>query len=225
MSSVSAYSDLIWPEPTANRPYILMNMVSTIDGKILTGERDEPVMDLGTKNDHATLRFIESNVDAVMIGAGSLRATPKIWYPKGLKRFVVTASGKISTQNRFFSDDPDLAWIVTNEFSTIEDRTAQTLKSPGKELDWEWILNELRVNLGVKSLLIEGGSILNSALFHAGVIDEIFLTIAPKIRLGEDVPTMADGLSFSRDQIQNFALVSHNSIGDELFLRYRKRNT
>jgi len=222
MKGISAYQELEWPNSPDARPYIVLNMVSTIDGKILTGERDEPVMDLGGANDHATMRFIESHVDGVMIGAGSLRATPKIWYPAGLKRFVVSNSGKVPTDNRFFSDDPATAWIVTPENSNHSQSGTQVLTSPGNSLDWKLILETIRNVHGVKTLLVEGGSILNSSLFQLGVIDEIFLTISPKIRLGEHVPTIADGDSLTRENIQNFTLLSHIAIENELFLRYRK---
>ncbi len=222
MKGKSAYEFLTWPEPPTARPYIVMNMISTIDGKITTGGRDEPVKDLGSENDYATMRFIEKNVDAVMIGAGSLRATPKIWYRSGLLKYVVSASGNVPTDNRFFTDEPNLSWVVLPSSSAISDSKVQCLVSPGNELDWHSVLSQIRTTHGVKTLLLEGGSILNSALFHAGVVDEIFLTIAPKIRLGESTPTIADGVPFNKDQIQNYSILSHNLIENELFLRYKR---
>ena len=50
------YQDLKYPEPPNDRPYVVINMVTTIDGKIITGERGEPVHDLGSATDHAMMR-------------------------------------------------------------------------------------------------------------------------------------------------------------------------
>jgi riboflavin biosynthesis pyrimidine reductase len=53
-------------------------------------------------------------------------------------------------------------------------------------------------------------------------VDELFLTIAPKVRLGRDVPTYAGGEALPREAIQRFSLVEHQAVGDEIFLRYRR---
>ncbi|MCH7945030.1 MAG: DsbA family protein, partial [Armatimonadetes bacterium] len=97
------------------RPYVVMNMVATIDGKILSGRRDENVMDLGSELDHATMRQIESAVDAVMVGAGSLRATGGMRYPERLLRVVVSGSGNVPTRRRFFSEAKGRAFVATTE--------------------------------------------------------------------------------------------------------------
>jgi riboflavin biosynthesis pyrimidine reductase len=77
-------------------------------------------------------------------------------------------------------------------------------------------------DIGIKKLNVLGGSVVNSQLIRAEVIDEIFLTIAPKIKLGEDVPTIADGEPLLRSEVKHFNLIEHHRIGSELFLRYRR---
>jgi riboflavin biosynthesis pyrimidine reductase len=74
----------------------------------------------------------------------------------------------------------------------------------------------------VKRLLFEGGGELNDALFRAGLVDELHLTVCPKIFGGRDAPTIADGAG--RAFLSNstgFALKSCRRIGNELFLVYR----
>lgn len=218
--SAPVYSDLSGREPWADRPWVSVNMVTTLDGKILSGERDENVMDLGSATDHATMRAIEAAHDAVMIGAGSLRATVGLWYPSTLKRFVVSGSGKLDFESRFFTDAPESAWVVTGSDTHLEDEV-QTLRS-GPPIVWQEVLREM-AGLGIRTLLVEGGSELNASLFHADLIDEVFWTIAPKVKLGRDVPTFADGEPLPREKLLTFELVSHIPVGDELFLRYLRR--
>lgn len=212
---MSAYRELEWPAAPGDRPYVFINMVSTIDGKTLTGERDEPVMDLGSPLDHATMRYLESQADAVLIGSGSLRATPGIWYERTLKRIVLTKSGDLPWHSRFFTDAPELAFVAGGDRPLPDG--VRRLPS-----DLPSLLNELR-GLGVERLLVEGGSEINAFFLGADLVDELFLTLAPKIKLGRDVPTIADGEHLARDQVQRWKLVSHQAIEDELFLRYRRQ--
>lgn len=221
MSMTGVYPDLHFPEPAADRPYIFVNMVATIDGKILTGERDEPVMDLGSKLDHATMRQIEAAADAVIIGAGSLRATPGLWYESRLLRIVATRGGEVfhkpdGTLRRFFADSPERAFVASDKPLDLPEGVRQL---PG---ELSAAVRVLRQEHGVKRLLCEGGSELNAQLLRLNLIDELFLTIAPKIKLGADVPTIADGHPLTRGEVQQWKLVSVNPVGDEIFLRYRR---
>ena len=217
------YEELELPEPPEDRPYVFINMVSTIDGKILTGDRDEPVFDLGSKTDHATMRQIQARADGILIGAGTLRSTPKLWYPDGKYRFVASRSGKIDPFVRFFSDDPSRAFVATS-ISAAESvpEDAQAICVGQSELDFEELLGIMRNEMDIRYLLVEGGSHLNSDLFRLNLVDEIFLTFAPKIKLGEDVPTIADGIPLARADVQNYELMSVKPVDSELFLRYRR---
>jgi riboflavin biosynthesis pyrimidine reductase len=211
----SAYPDLVIPESTGKRPYLAINMIATLDGKILSGERDEHVMDLGSKFDHATMRTIEAAFDAVIIGAGSLRATPGLWYAPDLRRYVVTRTGNVDYSSRFFADVPEKAVVVTPEAGRVSWPQTIVLTS------WIETLEQIR-NEGVRRLLCEGGSNLNAQLFAEDLVDELFLTIAPKIKLGRDVPTLADGNPLPRSHLLSFDLVSCQPVDNEIFLRYRR---
>ncbi len=216
----SVYDRLDFPPAPADRPYTFVNMVTTIDGKILTGPRDEHVMDLGSPIDHATMRMIEGCADAVMIGAGSLKATPGLWYPAELKRFVVTGSGAVPTAGRFFTDAPDLAWVVTREGR--EPDGVQTITTGPDAIDVVEVARRLRQDHGVERLLLEGGSELNASWVAADLVDELFWTIAPKVKLGRDVPTYADGEPLPGRTTLPFHLLSIHKAGEEVYLRYRR---
>jgi len=207
------YAALQFPPASKTRPYTYINMVATIDGKIILGGRDEPVVDLGSQNDHQLMKRIEAASDAVLLGAQTLRAAKKSWNPACRKRIVLTHSGKLPFDSCFFTEDA----IVASKDPVATPDGVQALIAP----DLAHLLSELR-NQGVEKLLVLGGSTLNAELFEQGMIDEIFLTIAPKIKLGEDVPTIADGNALPRESIQNYSIVEQHQIGEELFLRYRR---
>lgn len=207
-------------DPLPDRPYTVINMVSTFDGKILTGERDEPVMDLGSKTDHAAMRALEEAVDGILIGAGSLRATPGLWYPGDAYRFVVTTDPHLPTTGRFFTDKPEKAIVVGPDGLSIASVTVWYCGSPRADLTE--FARRARTTLGIKTLLVEGGSELNADMLRRGLVDEVFLTLTPKLKLGQNVPTIAGGEPFSRAEVETWNLVSVTRVQDELFLRYRK---
>lgn len=218
------YGSLAYPEAPPDRPYIVINMVTTIDGKIITGKRGEPVQDLGSETDHLMMRRIQASVDAVLIGAANQRSTTKIWYPTDKMRIVVTRSGNVLTPSRFFDDAPNLAIVLCAESSKLPKLPdgVQVLRFGKESVDWKTALKHLRTDLGVRNLLVEGGSDVNAQLLEQDLVDELFLTLAPKIKLGAETPTYADGQPLNRRSIQDYRILEHHVWGDEIFLRYRR---
>jgi riboflavin biosynthesis pyrimidine reductase len=199
-------------------------MVATIDGKIITGERGEPVQDLGSETDHLMMRRIQSSVDAVLIGAENQRSSPKIWYPTELIRIVVTRSGNVLYPSRFFDDAPQKA-IVLCPRNTILPKLPEEVKvlEIGEDsVEWMRAMGHLTGVKGINSLLVEGGSEVNAQLLKLNLADELFLTLAPKVKLGANTPTYADGDPLPRKGVQNYRLIESHVWNDEVFLRYRR---
>ncbi len=197
-------------------------MVSTIDGKILSGERNEGVMDLGSSTDHQAMRDLESHADAVLIGGATLRATKGIWYPNRLLKIVMTNSGNLPLNSRFFTDDPSRAVVIAPLESTFELPSGIHRINLVQENPLQRMLADLRRDFGVERLLIEGGSETNASFFHEDLIDEIFLTVAASIKLGREVPTIAGGRPLPRGALLKFKLIQNQAVGDEVFLRYQR---
>ena len=199
------YQSLTFPPAPVTRPYVFINMATTIDGKILTGERDESVHDLGSAIDHELMRRIERHAKAVLVGAQTLRATPAKWNPQSPIRIVLSKSGDVPKESRFLTDGESYIAGPTGDL-------------PFR--DFPDLLQQLRER-GIERLLILGGSEVNAQFLHAGLVDELFLTLTPKIKLGRDVPTYADGVALPRSLVQSYDLVEHHVVGNEIFARYR----
>ena len=216
----SLYSDIEYSNPHTDRPFIFINMVSTIDGKIITGERGEPVGDLGSKTDHFLMHRLEGLADAVLSGANSVRATGKAWNPKTEWRIVVTQSGNIPWDSEFMTKGKPV--VITSKSADIEPHDGVTIIRAGQsELDWHEALSQLK-DLGIEVINVLGGSEINAQLFERELVDELFLTLAPKIKLGDTTPTYAGGKPLPRELVQTYKLVSAQPIGQEVFLRYQK---
>jgi riboflavin biosynthesis pyrimidine reductase len=96
---------------------------------------------------------------------------------------------------------------------------ADEVKICGKtEINFRAALRWLRTRWHVRRLLCEGGGELNDSLFRAGLVDEIHLTICPKIFGGRSAPTIAGGLGAENlIQAVEFRCTSARNINGELF--------
>ena len=94
-----------------------------------------------------------------------------------------------------------------------------------KEINFRAALLWLRTKWNIKRLLCEGGGELNDALFRAGLVDEINLTVCPKIFGGRGAPTIAEGIGLPRlVAAEKFELTSIKRQKDELFTVFSRKN-
>ena len=196
-------------------------MVTTIDGKILSGSREDHVLDLGSSVDHQVMKRLESFADGLFVGGQTLRTTLPKWSPSPHFRIVVSASGNLPYKSRFFETGRPL--VVMPETTKIELPAGIEAIHAGKNtVDFELLFARLRNDFGIRRLIVLGGSELNAQLLAANLVDELFVTIAPKVKLGRDVPTYADGDALPREHLQQYSLIEHHAVGDEIFIRYRR---
>jgi riboflavin biosynthesis pyrimidine reductase/predicted DsbA family dithiol-disulfide isomerase len=202
------YARLAFPRSPRNRPYTFINMVTTIDGKILSGTVENGEAELGSRVDRAAMRRIEAHADAILVGATTLRHTSPKWVPSTKHRIVLSRSGEVDPAHGFFQGGE--AWIAGTEKAGLK-----TLKS----VEPVRLLSELR-DLGIERLLILGGSEINAHFLAADVVDELFWTVAPSVKLGREIPTYAGGEPL--ESPRPFRLLESRQFGSELFLRYRR---
>jgi riboflavin-specific deaminase-like protein len=216
-------------------------MAMTADGKIATV--NQLVSSFGSRRDQAHLLELRATADAVMAGARTVSAHPITLGPgpakyrrlrlrRGLAEFnlriVVSRAASVSPNLTVFRRDfsPIIVLATRRASSARLQRlraVATEVKVCGeKEINFRRALRWLRQAWGVKRLLCEGGGELNDALFLAGLVDELHLTICPRIFGGRGAPTIADGLGAgSLARASRLQLQSARRRGKEMFLVYR----
>jgi len=226
------------------RPFVLVNMAMTADGKIATANR--AASSFGSKRDHEHLLELRATADAVMSGARTVDSARINMGPGGVKfqkqrvnrglaeynlRIIVSGSGSIDPQAEVFKHLFSPIIILTTERASAASRQrlqslATEVKICGaKEINFLAALHWLRADRGVKRLLCEGGGDLNDALFRAGLVDELHLTVCPKIFGGRSAPTIAEGIGFpTLTAATRLRLKSSRRVGDEMFLVYDRAN-
>lgn len=89
---------------------------------------------------------------------------------------------------------------------------------PEGRVDLPGLLHSLREE-GIRALLCEGGPTLHGSLQAAGLVDELFLTIAPKLSGGGAPPRILEG---ELDDVVPLELAWLLEDGGELYARYRR---
>jgi riboflavin biosynthesis pyrimidine reductase len=172
--------------------------------------------------------------DASILGAGTLReGDPEMRgvggiIPNNRIRAVITMSGKIPIENRklFQVGPPPIVFTSENQVNSliksIGDK-AQVLSLPRGPygLSIGAAISNID-HMGAKNILIEGGSRLNYSALSEGVVDEINLTIAPKLSGKEGAASLADGPSHLGDPFLPLELMEcHTAPTGEIFLKYK----
>jgi 2,5-diamino-6-(ribosylamino)-4(3H)-pyrimidinone 5'-phosphate reductase len=236
------YTDVSFPN-RETRPYVLINMISSLDGKVAVSGK---AGSLGSFVDRSVMRNLRACADAVMIGAGTLRAEKltlavpedhaRARESRGLEpqplAVVTTATGDVPLQENLLGSSPENLLIfassetprehlVTLSSHALVEIVAEESSKPGRQLDVEEALIILKKRYGVNVLLIEGGPALNHALVSSGLADELFLTLAPKLLGGEGPGTLTilEGPALALKKTEPKVVSIHFS-GEELFLRY-----
>lgn len=229
----------------APRPFVFVNMAMTADGRIATANR--AVSSFGSKRDLEHLYELRATADAVMAGARTLDLNKVLLGPGGERfkkmrranglreyslRIIVSGSGTINPQAAIFQHRFAPIIVLTTERG-CERKLRKHLHlfdsvilCGEREIDFSVALAHLRKQWKVRRLLCEGGGELNAALFRARLIDELNLTVCPKVMGGRCAPTIAEGDFAPRlTDAAPFQLKSLRQIGPELFLVYRAKRT
>lgn len=220
------YSVMDFPEPPSDRPYLYLNMVSTADGKIVIGNVGGSAKGVGNVTDQLLFRRLQHTCDAALLGSSTLRASQVI-YPPDKPRFVITRTGDVPLNNRFFQDAPEQAYVLAPETlaqdasKRIEDAGVKLIQVGQDSVDLITSMKILRQEYGIGVLLCEGGATLNDDLIRHGLADELFLTLTNKLKGGSHLPTVVDGQGFAPGSYLPLTLLSLYHDDGEIYLRYR----
>jgi len=221
-------------------PCVISNMAMTADGKIATANR--AFSTFGSPHDRAQLLALRATADAVMAGARTVDLNHvnlgpgpakyrRLRKKRGLAEFnlriIVSRSGTVSPDAEVFKRRFSPIIVLTTRragkrrLEALRAVTSEVRICGATEIDFRRALRWLNRAWGVKRLVCEGGGELNDALFRAGVVGELHLTICPLIFGGSEAPTIAEGAGVGKLAAAiPLVLKSARRVGPELFLVY-----
>lgn len=208
---VSTYASDDRPIP-ADRPWVMLNMISSVDGGISV---DGVSGGLGGPADKVVFSAIRGVADIILVAAGTVIAedyrrpqTPPIIQEQRIGRgqepipriAIVTNSLSIDPTHRVF--DPEARPIVVTKSEADPDRVSALDPVADIVFAGETAVNVAAAvrslgKLGARVVLVEGGPTFNSAVVTADLIDELCLTVSPLL-LGGDGPRIVNGATPER---------------------------
>jgi riboflavin-specific deaminase-like protein len=223
-----------WEEAHEDRPHVATNFAVTVDGRATIGGVSGPI---GSSTDTAMLARLRTRFDAVMIGAGTMRAErygrlvnhqeererrERFGLPHDPLMVIVSGRLDLPWDAPLFTEGGGRVLIVTSSEAEPPDTATslRVLRHDGP-VDLGSTMRHLRQERGIRALLCEGGPRLHGQLWAANLVDDLFLTTAPKLT-GAAAPRIVEG-----DPLPTIAelelawLLERNG---ELFARYQRRS-
>ncbi len=237
------YKELTFPK-VSKRPYFYANFVSTLDGKVAVRGK-QGYWPIGSEKDYQALHQLRAHSDVLIHGKTTALASHRTRSSLVSKEFAKLRknAGKERPLIYFVLTNhpsPDILRLASQSPSGLEliVITHHSARIPPKVLERINVvrIGKQKIDLkefskflferGVKKALVEGGPTLFGSFLAENLIDEIFLTIAPKIfgTKKDTTLTLVEGKMFKSSQIKHFALVSVKQVVDEVFLRYRRED-
>jgi 5-amino-6-(5-phosphoribosylamino)uracil reductase len=223
----------------AERPYTTVVLAMSADGKIADFRRSPARF--GSKADKVHLEKQIAASDAVLFGAGTLRAygttitiseTILLQQRINAKKhpqpvhIVISRSAKLNPDIKFFQQSVR-RWLLTTalgaSFWTENSAFEQVLvfETSTGEIDILAALKYL-TSLQINRLAILGGGQVVASFLESDLIDEICLTICPLILGGTIAPSPVSGTGFLSDLAPKLELLEVSRVEQEVFLHYRR---
>ena len=219
----------------AGRPWLMINMISTVDG---VTDFDGVSGPLGSPGDKDVFSAIRALPDIILVGSTTAvaeqynppstsvstkarRLTSGAWPVARIA--VVSAQLEFDLTLPMFSRPAQRPIVVTttnadpSKLQRVTD-VADVIQCGVDSVNLTEALHEL-TGLGAQRVLCEGGPSLNVALFDEDLVDEVFVSVAPLVGGGES-RGIARGANVS--QIQEYELRHVLTEDHFLFLRYTR---
>jgi 2,5-diamino-6-(ribosylamino)-4(3H)-pyrimidinone 5'-phosphate reductase len=187
---------------------VFINAAMTIDGKIATNLGDSAI---SSKQDLRRLHRLRSSVDAIVIGISTVivdnpRLTVRLVKRCGTTpvRIIVDSTGRIPLDSKILKSASKINTIVAVT-SRTSDRRIDKIKSAGamvivagaRTVDLKELFCILK-KMGFNKILVEGGGELNWSILQLGIVNELMVTVAPRIVGGRTATTLVEGDGYTR---------------------------
>jgi 2,5-diamino-6-(ribosylamino)-4(3H)-pyrimidinone 5'-phosphate reductase len=210
-----------------------INAAMTIDGKIATVSGDSKI---SSRQDLKRVHELRSSVDAIMVGISTVlidnpMLSVRLSKNTGLNpvRIIIDSTARMPLTSKILRSAHRIVTIVAvtsrapiGKVKEIENSGAMVLVAGTQAVDLRKVFSILE-NIGIRTILIEGGGELNWSVLRQGLVTELIVTIAPVITGGRDAITLVEGDGYST--ISNaikmsLTMVSRQKNG-EVVLRYK----
>lgn len=220
-----------------DRPYVLLSCAMSVDGYI--DDASDGRLLLSNDEDFDRVDEVRASVDAILVGAGTIRAdNPRLLVrsqgrrqarvarglPESPLKVTLTTSGDLDPQAAFFrtGDADTIVYCAGPNVETTRFRLAEvaTVVDAGEPPGLSTMLADL-AERGVERLMVEGGGHVNTQFLTEGLADELQLAIAPFFLGDSKAPRFAGDGTFPEGRM---TVDQVRQIGDVVLIRYLLEN-
>lgn len=226
-----------------SRPYVLLSAAVSIDGHLDTRPGENRLL-LSNKEDFERVDSVRASVDAILVGAGTLRAdNPRLLVNSAERRasrvaagqpeyplkVTITGTGDLDPGWKFWHHGGDKLVLAVGDAATAKARAnlgdLAIVQSIPAEAVWPAALDILGDAYAVKRLMVEGGGTIHTQILEAALADELQLVIAPLLVGQPDAVRMLGPASYPGGPSARLRLLETRQIGDVVLLRYAPKDT
>jgi 2,5-diamino-6-(ribosylamino)-4(3H)-pyrimidinone 5'-phosphate reductase len=225
------------------RPFVHVNVAMSADGKLSTRERRQ--VKISGSSDFSRVDRVKAESDAVMVGIGTVLADdPSLTVKSPALTGERRETGKDENPVRIVVDSrartpADAAILHKGNGKRIIacslqaeavkkeslSQYATIIVAGEKEVDLSLLLSRL-YDLGIRTLMVEGGGTLIWGLFHSGLVDKLTCYIGNMVIGGVRAPTLADGEGFiSESDFIRLSLVGLEPMDSGILLTWMVERT
>ncbi|MGC0376392.1 dihydrofolate reductase family protein [Streptomyces sp. SAI-229] len=213
-------------------PYVLLSAAVSLDG-YLDDTGPERLL-LSSPADFDRVDEVRASVDAILVGAGTIRAdNPRLLVNSPERRaarlaagraeyplkVTVSGSGDLDPAARFWHTGGEKVLYTTDRGAERAHALglAADVVPLGAELDWRRLLDHLHAERGVRRLMVEGGGTVHTRLLTEGLADELQLVLAPLFVGDPKAPRLFGPGSYQGGRLRT---VETRPVGDVVLIRY-----
>lgn len=219
-------------EIPVERPYTIANFICSADGRAAFHGRSGQLGDIG---DRAMFHALREYPDAILAGTGTIRTERYgrlVKDPERRRRraanglapdplaCIVSRTGEVPLEAPMFSEPQSRIVTFTPNSPDVSSAAAEvtTVQVDPGQLTLTNVARRLRSGFDVRVLLFEGGPSMFGTLLHERLVDELFLTLSPKLAGGGRDPAITSGPALA--ELAQLELAWALEREGYLFLRY-----
>jgi 2,5-diamino-6-(ribosylamino)-4(3H)-pyrimidinone 5'-phosphate reductase len=189
---------------------ITLNAAMTVDGKIATTSGDSAI---SSRDDLIRVHELRASADGIMVGISTVLAdNPRLTVRLARKRvkrkdparIVIDSTGKIPLDSLILLTASRIKTIVAvtklahiDTIRKIKKTGAIVIVSGRQTVNLKKVFSIIK-QMGIRKILVEGGGEINWSLLRLGIVNELIVTIAPKIVGGRQATTLVEGQGYRR---------------------------
>lgn len=213
---------------TAKRPFVVMKTAMTLDGKIAAYTGDSQWV--SGPESRQMVQQMRNSLTGIMVGIGTVlsddpRLTCRLEGGRDPIRIIVDSHLKIPLDAKVLQDENCIIAATVqcdrDKQHKLKQRGISVILTEPKDekVNLQELMDRLG-ELGIDSILLEGGGCLNEAALRAGIVDRSVTFLAPKFIGGRDAKTPVEGRGFEKmSQALNLKSMEVRKIGSDLMIQ------